>query len=212
MPIDQRLDEVIRTRRSIRTFTAEMPAREDIEAIIQAGVLAPFSALASTGGYSRRFFVISRNNQLLAQLAGAVKKRANVLAEQLKSQMNSNPLLQDQAQGFLKRLEMTAQQGPLGIGSAPYYIVVAEKRGIPDAQQQSIAHCMENMWLKATALGLGFHLVSITGQMEQDSDFCSLLNIPIGDNRLDGCAIGYPAQYPTAPDRATVQEATTWFL
>jgi nitroreductase len=212
MPVNQNLDEVTRTRRSIRMFTTETPAKEDIEAIVQAGVLAPFAGLANTGKYGRRFFVISRNNSLLSQLASVVKKRANVLAEQLKSQMNSNPLLQTQGQGFLKRLEMTAQQGPLGIGSAPYYIVVAEKRGIPDAQHQSLAHCMENMWLKATALGLGFHLVSITGQMEQDSEFCSLLNLPIGENRLDGCAIGYPAQYPPAPERATVQEVTTWFV
>ena len=68
------------------------------------------------------------------------------------------------------------------------------------------------MWLKATALGLGFHLVSITSQMEQDSEFCSLLNLPVGENRLDGCAIGYTAQYPPQPERATIQEVTTWFI
>lgn len=126
--------------------------------------------------------------------------------------MNSNPLLQAQGQGFLKCLEMTAQKGPLGIGSAPYYIVVAEKSGIPDVQQQSIAYCMENMWLKATSLGLGFHLVSITTQMEQDNEFCSLLNIPIGEYRLNGCAIGYPTQNPPQPDRATGEEVSTWYI
>jgi nitroreductase len=92
MPVNQTLDEVIRTRRSIRMFTAEMPAKEDIEAIIQAGVLAPFSGLANTGKYGRRFFCY-------LPIASIVKKRANVLAEQLKSQMNSNPLLQTQGQG-----------------------------------------------------------------------------------------------------------------
>jgi len=50
----------------------------------------------------------------------------------------------------------------------PYYIVVAERSGIPPAEQQSLAHCLENMWLKATALGLGFQLVSVTAQMGRD--------------------------------------------
>ena len=212
MSINKNIEDVIKSRRSIRMFTAEVPAKECIEAIIQAGLLAPFAGLANTGKDGRKFVVISRNNPLLAQLAGIVKNKANVLAEQLMSQMNSNPLLQIQGQGFLKRLEMTAQQGPLGIGSAPYYIVVAEKRGIPDVQQQSLAYCMENMWLMATALGLGFHLVSITGQMEHDSEFCSLLNFPIGEYRLDGCAIGYPAQNPPQSVLATTEEVATWFI
>ncbi|TGE39251.1 nitroreductase [Desulfosporosinus fructosivorans] len=212
MPINQNLDEVFKSRRSIRMFTAETPAKEDIEAIIQAGVLAPFAALANTGKDGRKFVVISRNNPLLTQLAYVVRKKAAAFAEQFKSQMNTNPFLQTQGQGFLKRLEMTAQQGPLGIGSAPYYIVVAEKKGIPDVQHQSISYCMENMWLKATSLGLGFHLVSITSQMEQDSEFCSLLNLPMGECRLDGCAIGYPAQNPPQPAIASVDEVTTWFI
>jgi len=128
MSINQNLDEVFKSRRSIRMFTAETPAKEDIKAIIQAGVLAPFAALANTGKDGRKFVVISRNNPLITQLAFVVRKKAAVFAEQFKSQMNINPFLQTQGQGFLKRLEMTAQQGPLGIGSAPYYIVVAERK------------------------------------------------------------------------------------
>jgi len=159
MSLNQNLNEIIKARRSIRMFTKEMPVKQDIEAIIQAGTLAPFAGLANTGRDGRKFIIVSRNNPLLIQLSNIVKNRASIIAEQFKFQMNSNPLLQAQGQGFLERLEMTAQKGPLGIGSAPYYIVVAEKRGIPDVQHQSIAYCMENMWLKATSLGLGFHLV-----------------------------------------------------
>lgn len=212
MSINQNLDEIIKARRSIRMFTSEMPTKKDIETIVQAGALAPFAALANTGKDARKFFVVSRNNPLLNKLSSVIKNRAGIFAEQFKAQINSNPILQAQGQGFLKRLELTAQQGPLGIGSAPYYIVVAEKRGIPDVQHKSIAHCMENMWLKATALGLGFHLVSITTQMEQDDEFCNLLNLPFGEYRLDGCAIGYPAQNPPQPIRPRIDEVTTWYI
>ena len=212
MSIDQNLDEIIKARRSIRLFTSVMPTKEEIKAIVQAGALAPFAGLANTGKDGHKFFIVSRNNPLINQLSSVVKKWAGIFAEQFKAQINSNPILQAQGQGFLKRLEMTAQQGPLGIGSAPYYIVVAEKRGIPDVQHKSLAHCMENMWLKATALGLGFHLVSITTQMEQDNEFCNLLNLPFGEYRLDGCAIGYPAQNPPQSIRSSIDEVTTWFI
>lgn len=212
MPIDQNLDEIIKARRSVRLFTSEMPTKEYIKAIVQAGALAPFAGLANTGKDGRKFIVVSRNNPLINELSSVVKNRAGVFAEQFKAQINSNPILQAQGQGFLKRLEMTTQQGPLGIGSAPYYIVVAEKRGIPDVQHKSLAHCMENMWLKATALGIGFHLVTITTEMEQDNEFCNLLKLPVGEYRLDGCAIGYPAQNPPQPIRTNIDEVTTWFI
>lgn len=212
LSVDQNIDEIIKTRRSIRQFTPEMPSEEDIKAIVRAGALAPYSSLADTGRGGRKFVVVSVNNPLMNRLSGVVKDRAGVFAEQFKVRMRSNSTLQAQGQRFLKRLEEIAQKGPLGIGTAPYYIVVAEKKGIPDAQHQSISHCLENMWLKATALGLGFHLVSITGRMEEDDEFCSLINIPTGEYRLDGCAVGYPAQIPLQPASFDVDESTAWFV
>jgi len=66
------------------------------------------------------------------------------------------------------------------------------------------------MWLKATALGLGFQLVSATAQMAQDREFCSLLGVPYGEVGLNGCAIGYPMGAPTSILRPNVDEVTTW--
>ena len=48
----------------------------------------------------------------------------------------------------MKRLEMIANKGIPGLRTAPYFIVVAEIRGIPPAELQSLAHVVENMWLK----------------------------------------------------------------
>ena len=62
---------------------------------------------------------------------------------------------------------------------------------------------MENMWLKATALGLGFQLVSVTSQMSPDPEFCGVLGIPAGEWELMGCAIGYPADEFSAFHQAT---------
>ena len=93
----------------------------------------------------------------------------------------------------------------LGVGTAPYYIVVAERAGL--VAPQSLAHVLENMWLMATALGLGMHLVSVTLTMGDDPAFCRLLGLPVGEYALNGCAIGVAAQKPEArpaPDAAGV--------
>ena len=50
------------------------------------------------------------------------------------------------------------------VGTAPEFIVVAEKKGFSAVEQQSLAHCLENMWLKATALNPGFQFVSSTAK------------------------------------------------
>ncbi len=82
---------------------------------------------------------------------------------------------------------------------------------MPAVQQQSLAHALENMWLMATALGLGMQLVTATSQMGGDPDFCGVLGVPAGAYALNGCAIGVPTQPPEvrpAPDAAAV---TSWF-
>jgi nitroreductase len=97
-----------------------------------------------------------------------------------------------------------------GVGSAPYFIVVAEKKGFPAVEQQSLAHCLENMWLKATALGLGFQLVSATAQMDDNPKLCELLGINPGEWALNGCAVGYPAEELTSSVRPPVEKVTRW--
>jgi Nitroreductase len=207
------LDQTILKRRSIRQFSDESPSKDMIESVIDAGRLAPFAAASSSNKYARKFIVVSRSNPVLMELAGIVKKQAQRAFEELSKQIEVVPELGVKAKTFLGRLEMTIKKGPLGIGSAPYYIVVAEPKGIPDAQMQSIAHCLQNMWLKATELGLGFHPVSITGQMGDNLDFCKLIDLPVGVYKIDGCAIGFPAvELPPRSDYPSVSEITTWFL
>ena len=61
-----------------------------------------------------------------------------------------------------KRLEAISKDGVPGVGTARYFIVVVERKGFPPVEQQSLAHCLQNMSLKANALDLGFYLVSAT--------------------------------------------------
>jgi nitroreductase len=69
---------------------------------------------------------------------------------------------------------------------------------------------MENMWLKATALELGFQLVSITSEMAHNPDFCKILGITPGEWELMGCAIGYPQEKLSPSIRPHDEDVTRW--
>ncbi len=204
-------DGVIKTRRSIRFFKDEMPPKEKVEDIIKAGLFAPYAAQAvGEDNYFRKFIVISKNSPKMKEVAEIAKNNVMVMSEQLNAQMEKNPYLKEKAKSFSKRLELFAEKGVLGIGTAPYYIVVAEKKGFPPVEQQSLAHCIQNMWLKAVSLDMGFHLVSATAQMEENKDFCEILGINLGEWGLNGCAVGYPEEIPPETSRPAVDEVTMW--
>jgi nitroreductase len=143
--------------------------------------------------------------------APLVFEQVRVMAASLKKEMEKNPEIRKLAGSFAQRLDAIQTMGRVpGIGTAPYYIVVAERKGYPSVELQSLAHCMENMWLKATALGLGFQLVSVTSEMSKNPEFCRILGINAGEWELMGCAIGYPKEELSPSIRPPVDDVTTW--
>jgi nitroreductase len=208
---NQILDEIIRSRRSIRDFKEEKPPKEWIEDIIEAGMLAPYAAAAVRGEKDfRKFFVFERNTKSFETASLIIKKKAADRAQHYEKLIEENPSMRSKVQPFMKRLQMIANKGIPGLQTAPYFIVVAEIRGIPPAELQSLAHVLENMWLKATAMGLGFQLVSTTSQMAEDEEFIKLLGLPIKKFALNGCAIGYPTTIHPATPRPDTRKATRW--
>ncbi len=192
------LSNVIAGRRSVRSFSEAMPARKDLERIIAAGLAAPYAAAMSPGGVlDRRFFVLSPASAALSAAARAIQDHAQ--------QALAAPAT---PAALRARLEPVAEGRIPGVGTAPYYVVVAERQGL--AAPQSLAHALENMWLMATALGLGMHLVSVTTMMGDDPAFCEVLGLPPGEHALNGCAIGVPAQPPEARATPDAGSVTTW--
>ncbi|MGA2121421.1 MAG: nitroreductase family protein [Methanoregula sp.] len=207
------LDQILAERRSHRVFRQEFPAEDEIRPVLNAGLLAPFAAAAvgNSKDYFRRFFVMKRGSQSLNAAMPLVKDQVIRMAEGLEKDMEKNPALRAKAGMFAQRLSMIRKSGIVpGVGTAPYYIVAAERKGFPPVELQSLAHCMENMWLKATALGLGFQLVSVTSQMSTDPAFCAILGIPPGTWELMGCAIGHSEDELSPSIRPPVDEVTRW--
>lgn len=207
------LDQILSRRRSYRAFKPEFPSRDAIMRIIHAGLLAPFAAAAvgSSTDYFRRFFVMEKGSADMAATTPLVMKQVRIMVRDLEREMEKNPALRKMAVSFVQRLTaMQMMDRVPGIGTAPYYIIVAERKGYPPVEQQSLAHCLENMWLKATALDLGFQIVSVTSLMSTDPAFCSILGIAPGEWELMGCAVGYPQEELGPSIRPSAEDVTRW--
>jgi hypothetical protein len=194
-------------------FTDEFPSEDAIRRIIHAGLLAPFAAVAAGNSkdYFRRFFVMKAGSAGINAAAPLVMREIQRMADILHEEMKTSPGLREKAMGFAQRLAMIKKRGIVsGIGTAPYYIIVAERKGYPPVELQSLAHCLQNMWLKATALGLGFQIVSVTSAMSQNKEFCNLLGITAGEYELMGCAVGYPKEHLSPSIRPPVEDVTKW--
>lgn len=207
------LDRIIGERRSCRRFTEEMPPDQMIEEIIHAGLHAPFAAAAigTDNDYFRRFVVVRKGSRAMTGLVPLVFGEVMTMAGGIEQKAAKDATFRMQAAGFMDRLAAIKAMGMVpGVGTAPVYIIAAEKKGFPPVEQQSLAHAMENMWLKATALGLGFQIVSVTAQMADTPEFCRILGLEPGKWALMGCATGYPAG-PLSPSiRPSVKEVTAW--
>ncbi len=206
-------DKIILKRRTYRSFGPEIPPVETINKIIGAGIHAPYAgaAVVSNSAYFRKFFVVDKRSKTMSALIPLFFKEALKMSAELKKAIEINEKLRESAAGFVNRLAMIENLGMVpGVGTAPYFIITAEKKGFPPVEQQSLAHCMENMWLKATALGLGFQLVSITSQMTDNEELCKIIKLKQGEWALMGCATGYPADELSDSIRPSVNEVTTW--
>ena len=205
------LDEIIEARRTIRAFAQETPSRASIEQLIKAGSLAPYAALAVAGRSDfRRFVIFERGTPARTEAARLVKLVAGERLKRAQRALGGAPVEGDPKYAYLSRLKMIAEHGHPSLESAPYFIVAAECQGVPAAGLQSLAHALENMWLKATALGLAFQLISVTETMAENEAFVRLLGLPFGKYVTDGCAVGYPAADPPPAPRPDMSSGVRW--
>jgi nitroreductase len=205
------LDRIIASRRTIRAFAREAPPRGDIEKLIKAGLQAPYAALAvGDRDDFRRFFVFTQGTPAMAEAGRLIQQAIRRRLENTLRSRGRAPIPSDPDFVYLERVKALVDDVHPSLKAAPYFIVIAEFQGLPAAGLQSLAHTLENMWLKATALGLAFQLLSVTESMAEDEGFVRFLGLPPGEFVLDGCAVGYPAAEPPAVKRPPMSKAAKW--
>ena len=148
----------------------------------------------------RKFFVFQQGSQALAKVSELMQAEARLRLATMQASVAAERVPAAEAAPFLKRLETITQQGLLGPGAAPYFIIVAEQKGFPQVEQISLAHCLQNMWLKATELGLAFRLFTMTADLLANPAFCALLQLSPDLYGVNGCAVGLAGS--ERPERA----------
>jgi nitroreductase len=204
-------EQIIRTRRTIRSFTDEAPNREDINEIVASALYAPYAGVTGIPIHEiRKVFILPYNSD-------AMKGARELLISQIKSNYEKInkmliffPFLKKKMKPFAERLKSISRNGIPSLNAATYYIIIAEKKGFPPVGKQSIAHALQNMWLTATNKGLGFHLLSATGSMSKNRQFLKLLGLPKGDFEIDGCVIGNPAQHSDIVKEIDLSKCVKW--
>ncbi len=187
------LEEIIKIRRSTRNFSKEVPSEEILTKIIASAVYAPYGG--ATGiplDDLRKVFVFKQNTENMEKAKEIFLLQIRRNAKKLNRLLTLLPFMKKKMQIFANKVNGLAKGGVPALSNAAYFIVLAEKKGFPSVEKQSMAHAFENMWLMATDLDLGFQLVSATNTLSKNKDFLRLLNLKKGEYALDGCVIGYP--------------------
>ena|ERR1039457_1780282 len=209
------LKEIIQSRRTIRSFTPETPPIEDVKEIIQSAMFAPYGG--TTGilvNEIRKIFVFSQHTEPLAKAREMLRSQLAKKARKMNMLLILLQFLRKKMQPFSNKLNSLSKNGIPSLHEAAHFIIVVEKKrvppGYPPIEKQSIAHAMQNMWLTATNLGLGFQLVTETGILSQNAQFLKLLGLSRGNYVMDGCVIGLPNKFPEIRKEISLDGYATW--
>jgi len=205
------LADIIKSRRSVRSFSKESPSDETINEIVASAIYAPYGG--ATGiplKEIRKIFIFSQNTEKFNKARELLLNQIQKNSRTMNVVLCLLPFLRKKMQPFCNRLNMISKNGIPALQEASHYIVIAEKKGFPPVEKQSIAHAMQNMWLSATNKGLGFQMISATSIMTNNKQFIELLGLPLGDYAVDGCVIGVPHKIPEKSKEVDSTDFVTW--
>lgn len=205
------LEQVIKSRKSTRSFSDKIPSTDIILKIVESGVYAPYGG--ATGiplTEIRKIFILRQNTVKMSLATNIIHQQIRSNSKRINTLITFLPFMKKKMQVFANRLKGFSKSGIPSLKSAPYLIIIAEKKGFPPVEKQSMAHALENMWLTATSLGVGFQLVSAIGTVSNNDKFLKLLNLNKGEYALEGCLIGYPKSPTTKQKEYTIKEFITW--
>ena len=171
--------DAIRTRRSTRMMSPEVPERVLLDQIIEAGRHAPSGSNSQT-----THFIVITDKDLLTELAGVV------MAEFARMEVTEDTYVS------LKYSIEMAKKGQYAFHyMAPVLIVTANKKGYGNAIADS-ACALENMMIAANALDLGSCWINQLHWLDESEGvrtFMEKLGLGVDETITGGLIVGYPA-------------------
>jgi coenzyme F420-0:L-glutamate ligase / coenzyme F420-1:gamma-L-glutamate ligase len=205
------IEEVIRSRRSIRRYRPEKPPRELIEKLIEVAACAP----SASNKQPWRFFVAD-DAALIARMAGAVQQAVDRIASHVE------PAFGDAFRAYGDYF-VRFRDAPVVIVPAFRELVVLSNLvdGATEEQDRETIRAMElysglistslalqNLMLYAHSLGLGSSCM--TGPLVAAPAIKSLLRIPDSWQIAACVPVGYPAEAPASAGRKPVGNVLRW--
>ncbi|MBQ7058239.1 MAG: nitroreductase [Firmicutes bacterium] len=169
--------QAIQTRRSTRRMSSEMPARELIEQVVEAGRTAP-----SGGNNQTTHVIVITNKKVLEDLA--------VLAEKAFAAMEPGP---DTYKSLRNSIMASKKGGYVFYYNAPVLIVTANRKGYGNAMADS-ACALENMMIAANALDLGSCWINQLHWLDEDSgirEYLKAYGLSDDETITGGLILGY---------------------
>jgi len=168
--------EVINSRRSVRVYKKEQLKDEEIEKILNSGIMAP-----TARGEQPWYFTVIQNKELLKEINGVA--------------------LENMAKSGDEFLEAIAKSGRNILHNAPTVLVVSGREG-GDYSQTDCSAAIENMLLAAEGLDIGSCWIGLIKAYFQNEDSKTKLEIPEGYTPLYGVTLGYKLENnPGNPNR-----------
>jgi nitroreductase len=182
------VSDAIAQRRSIKKFSDRPVTREEIEALLNAAVLAPNHKLTQPW----RFYVLG---------PGARRRYGLALGER-KARKLPDPVAADAMR------EKTAAE----YESFPALIAVAMVQNeSPEVREEDYAACMQaiaNIMLTAMDRGLGTHMR--TGAVMEDPAARAAVGVRDGERIVAIVTVGVPAEMPAPKTRQEARAVTQW--
>lgn len=180
--------DAIQNRRSIKRFTDRPIAKSEIEALLDAAVLAPNHRLTQPW----RFYVLGPDARHAYGVALGERKARK---------------LEDPERGREVRESVAAEHWAL-----PCMIAVAvTKSDNPEIAEEDYAAAMmaiENLALAAVGMGLGTHVK--TGGVMSDAAARAAAGVADNERIVAIVNVGEPAEVPPAKKRESASAFTTW--
>ena len=192
--------EMMRSRRSIRTFTDRTPSRGDIERLAEAARWAP----SNHNRQGWKFIVFEDHHELQALADRVETSLSNRIAA-------TKRITSAQAEEMIHYATLFA--------NAPVAILVMHKRSVAvgrellagaakgelaSGEPLSAAMAVQNMLLAGHCLGLGMCVLTaplLAGEVWKELD-----ELPMGFDPTCIVAVGYPGQRPSAPRRKSLEQ------
>lgn len=180
--------EIIKTRRSTRSFKEIEVEQEKLEQIIEAARYAP-----SGGNNQSSHFIVVKNGQFLEELSKMVQtefSKMEVKDDMYKSLKSS--ILQSKKGNYIFHY------------NAPVLVVVCNKKGYSNALADS-ACAIENMLVMANALDLGSCYINQLTWLSKHEVIRNKLNLCEDEMVCGAVAIGYPNTIDGLPNRQPLE-------